>query len=85
MIQRAGLLHSLFSFLRRNNRIREVYTSFYGTKNLFEKEDMTMAILSMIFFGFLAIIAIKLFVRSARIGTKSIDHLFDRIEEKFEK
>lgn len=44
-----------------------------------------MAILSMIFFGFLAIIAIKLFVRSARIGTKSIDHLFDRIEEKFEK
>ena len=44
-----------------------------------------MSILSMIFFGFLSIVAVKLCVRSAKVGLRGIDSLFDRIEDRFKK
>jgi len=41
-----------------------------------------MGMLLTIFFGFLAWLALKATIRSARIGGKAIDGLFDRLENK---
>ena len=41
-----------------------------------------MAVLSAIFFTFLGWMAIKAALRMVRIGSKSIDALFNKIEDK---
>lgn len=42
-----------------------------------------MTVLSFIFFGFLGVIAFVGCVRMGKIIVKAINHMFDKIEDKF--
>ena len=46
------------------------------------KEDLTMSILSFIFFGFLSVVAVVGCVRAGKLLVKAINGLFDRIEDR---
>ena len=46
------------------------------------KEDLTMSILSFIFFGFLSVVAVVGCVRAGKLLVRAINGLFDRIEDR---
>ena len=53
-----------------------------STEQFEMKEDLTMSILSFIFFGFLSVVAVVACVRTGKLMVRAINGLFDRIEEK---